>query len=121
MSEVHHDPALLGAARRAFPSFEEAVVAGWHLRSDPELPNRRANCAWAVGEPAVPLIEAIDEVVAWLSRDARTSNRQIAAALGVTEGTVRARIKRMEEAGFIRGRVTILDNFALGLNFEVIC
>ena len=72
MSEVHHDPALLGAARRAFPSFEEAVVAGWHLRSDPELPNRRANCAWAVGEPAVPLIEAIDEVVAWFSdRDRR--------------------------------------------------
>jgi len=26
----------------------------------------------------------------------------------------------MEEAGFIRGRVTILDNFSLGLNFEVI-
>jgi len=25
----------------------------------------------------------------------------------------------MEEAGFITGRVTLLDNFALGLNFEV--
>jgi ribosomal protein S18 acetylase RimI-like enzyme len=65
MSDIHHRPGLLGAARRAFPSFEEAVVAGWYVRSDPELPNRRANCAWAVGEPAVPLAEATDEVVAW--------------------------------------------------------
>lgn len=43
-------------------------------------------------------LDAVDQqIVAHLSRDARTSNRQIAAELGVTEGTVRARIKRMEE------------------------
>ena len=35
------------------------------------------------------------QIVAQLSRDARRSNGQIAADLGVTEGTVRARIKRM--------------------------
>lgn len=43
-----------------------------------------------------------------LSRDARTSNRKIAAALGVTEGTVRARIKRMEDDGQIR--ITAVTN-----------
>lgn len=37
-----------------------------------------------------------------LSVDARTSNRRIADALGVTEGTVRARIKRMQEDRQIR-------------------
>lgn len=44
-----------------------------------------------------------------LSQDARTSNRRIAEELGVTEGTVRARIKRMEDEGQIR--ITALTNF----------
>lgn len=43
-------------------------------------------------------LDSVDQkIVARLARDARTSNRQIAADLGVTEGTVRARIKRLEE------------------------
>ena len=49
-------------------------------------------------------------IVEWLSQDARTSNRKIAAALGVTEGTVRARIKRMEDDGQIR--ITAINNIA---------
>ncbi|MBN7795148.1 AsnC family transcriptional regulator [Parahaliea mediterranea] len=52
------------------------------------------------------------DIVQWLSRDARISNRQIAAELGVTEGTVRARIKRMEEQRQIRiTAVTNIDRF----------
>ena len=43
-----------------------------------------------------------------LARDARTSNRRVAEELGVTEGTVRARLKRMEDAGQIR--ITALTN-----------
>ncbi len=51
-------------------------------------------------------------IVHWLSRDARISNRQIAAELGVTEGTVRARIKRMEEEKLIRiTAVTNIERF----------
>ncbi|HUH38935.1 MAG TPA: Lrp/AsnC family transcriptional regulator [Spongiibacteraceae bacterium] len=46
------------------------------------------------------LLDDLDrQILSWLSRDARTSNRRIAAELGVTEGTVRARIKRMEDEG----------------------
>ena len=58
-------------------------------------------------------LDDIDKaIVKWLSRDARTSNRQIATALGVTEGTVRARIKRMEEEKLIRiTAVTNIDRF----------
>jgi DNA-binding Lrp family transcriptional regulator len=37
-----------------------------------------------------------------LTVDARVSNRQIAARLGVTEGTIRGRIRRLEEGGSIR-------------------
>ena len=52
-------------------------------------------------------------IVDWLSRDARISNRQVATELGVTEGTVRARIKRMEEEKLIRiTAVTNIDRFS---------
>ncbi|SRR6056297_606543 len=47
-------------------------------------------------------------IVAWLARDARSSNGRIAAELGVTEGTVRARIKRMQEEKQIR--ITAITN-----------
>lgn len=55
------------------------------------------------------LLDDVDRrIVEWLSRDARTSNRRIAAELGVTEGTVRARIKRMEDERLIR--ITAVTN-----------
>ena len=51
-------------------------------------------------------------IVSWLSRDARISNGHIATELGVTEGTVRARIKRMGEEKLIRlTAVTNIDRF----------
>ncbi len=51
-------------------------------------------------------------IVERLAPDARVSNRQIAEDLGVTEGTVRARIKRMEEQRQIRiTAVTNIDRF----------
>lgn len=61
-------------------------------------------------------LDEIDrQIVAQLSTDARTSNRQIASDLGVTEGTVRARIKRMEEEKQIRiTAVTNIDRFRNG-------
>ncbi len=46
-----------------------------------------------------------------LSRDARLSNRQIASQLGVTEGTVRGRIKRLQEDGLIA--FTAITSFGL--------
>jgi len=58
-------------------------------------------------------LDQVDKlIVAQLSQDARRSNGQIAADLGVTEGTVRARIKRMEEEKLIRlTAVTNIDRF----------
>lgn len=41
------------------------------------------------------------QLITQLSRDARVSNRKIAAELGVTEGTVRGRIKRLQQDGLI--------------------
>lgn len=58
-------------------------------------------------------LDAVDKaIVDRLAPDARTSNRQIAEDLGVTEGTVRARIKRMEQEKQIRiTAVTNIDRF----------
>lgn len=43
-------------------------------------------------------LDAVDrQLIEILSRDARVSNRKIAADLGVTEGTVRGRIKRLQQ------------------------
>lgn len=50
-------------------------------------------------------------IVAKLARDARVSNRQIAAELDVTEGTIRSRIKRLQAEGLIQ--FTVVTDFRL--------
>lgn len=42
------------------------------------------------------------QIIEMLSTDARLSNRRIASELGFTEGTIRSRVKRLEEENFIR-------------------
>jgi len=51
------------------------------------------------------------KIVDKLSRDARISNRAIAAGLGVTEGTIRSRIKRLQKEGLIH--FTVVTDFRL--------
>ncbi len=46
-----------------------------------------------------------------LSRDARVSNRHIASELGVTEGTIRTRIKRLQADGLIQ--FTVVTGFRM--------
>ena len=54
----------------------------------------------------LPLAQAGDsldrQIVAMLANDARLSFRKIAADLGVTEGTVRGRVKRLQAAGLLK-------------------
>lgn len=56
---------------------------------------------------------ALDEldrrIIEKLGRDARVSNRQIAAELEVTEGTIRSRIKRLQNEGLIQ--FTVVRDF----------
>jgi Lrp/AsnC family transcriptional regulator, regulator for asnA, asnC and gidA len=57
-------------------------------------------------------LDDLDErIVDKLSRDARVSNRQIAAEFGVTEGTIRSRIKRLQNEGLIQ--FTVVTDFRL--------
>ena len=62
---------------------------------------------------ALPQIDALDQaLIDMLSKDARVSNRKIAAELGVTEGTVRGRIKRLQQDGLIA--FTAITGFEMG-------
>lgn len=42
------------------------------------------------------------DIIRLLSDDARLSNRKIASKLGFTEGTIRSRVKRLEDENYIR-------------------
>lgn len=51
---------------------------------------------------SAPQLDQLDrQLIDILAKDARVSNRKIAADLGVTEGTVRGRIKRLQQEGLI--------------------
>jgi DNA-binding Lrp family transcriptional regulator len=62
---------------------------------------------------SAPSLDQLDQqLIDLLSRDARVSNRKIAAELGVTEGTVRGRIKRLQQDGLIA--FTAITGFEMG-------
>jgi DNA-binding Lrp family transcriptional regulator len=62
------------------------------------------------------VIDELDlEIIRALQRDARQSNRTVAAELGVSEGTVRARLRRLEQEQRVRIRaVSDVEAFGLG-------
>lgn len=68
--------------------------------------------------------EALDTIDAkildLIQKDASLSVADIADRVGLSSSPCWRRIKRMEEAGIIQGRVTLLDRSALGLGFEVV-
>ena len=47
------------------------------------------------------------QILDYLYKDVRTSNRKIASALEITEGTVRSRIGRMQEDDIVRFTATM--------------
>jgi len=65
-------------------------------------------------------IDSIDRAILdALQRDASGSTQQIAAAVGLSQNPCWRRIKRLEAAGFIRGRVALLDPDKLGVGITV--
>jgi DNA-binding Lrp family transcriptional regulator len=82
------------------------------LRSEFALDVLRYDSRWSAlrmvqADPFPPLdVDEIDDldlaIIGALQRDARSSNRRIAADLDVSEGTVRGRLRRMEADGKIR-------------------
>lgn len=60
------------------------------------------------------------KILSNLLKDSRLSNRQIASKVGVSVGTVIAKIKKMENEGIIKGYSAILDYEKLGYELTVI-
>lgn len=61
---------------------------------------------------STPVLDDLDrQLIDILARDARVSNRKIAVDLGVTEGTVRGRIKRLQQDRLIS--FTAITDFGL--------
>jgi len=58
-----------------------------------------------------PLDDLDHRIIKAFGKDGRASNRQIATDLGVTEGTIRTRIKRLQTAGLIQ--FTVVKSFRL--------
>ena len=53
-------------------------------------------------DPVVDLTKLDHEIIDAIVRNGRTSNREIARDLGVADGTVRAHLRRLEDAGLLR-------------------
>jgi DNA-binding Lrp family transcriptional regulator len=66
-------------------------------------------------------IDELDsKILAELLRDSRLSFREIARRVGSSVGTVLSRVRRMEEAGVIKGYTAILDHEKLGYQLTAI-
>ncbi len=65
-------------------------------------------------------LDSIDQqIVAVLEKNSRTANTEIAKKVGISETTVRKRIKKLETAGIIR-HLTVINPDALGYQVHVI-
>lgn len=116
------DRAELGAVISATIPQIEGIAA---VRCELAVDVLRFDSAWAaltaqtqdLPQPTL-MPGAIDEldlrIIEALQRDARSSNRSIAAELDVSEGTVRTRLRRMEEDNLVRIRaVSDVSSFGL--------
>jgi DNA-binding Lrp family transcriptional regulator len=59
----------------------------------------------------LPLDDLDRLIIAQLQRDARQTNRALAEAAGVAPSTMLARVRRLEEAGVIRGYHAVVAAF----------
>jgi len=66
------------------------------------------------------LDETDTKILKALTSDARLSSRQVSNQCGVSIGTVLSRIKRLEEAGMIKGYTALLDHEKLGYELTVV-
>ena len=66
------------------------------------------------------ILDAVDtQILDLIQHDAALSVAEIAERVGLSSSPCWRRIKRLEDSGVIRGRVSLLDRVQLGLDFEV--
>lgn len=99
-------PSGVSAAWEGIDLYSEAVPSQVSVPEPPHLP------------------DALDEVdqgiIQLLQADGRMALRQIARELNVSEGTIRFRLRRMEESGAV-SIVAVADPFRMGYNVMSFC
>lgn len=65
-----------------------------------------------------PLDRIDREIIGLLQKDARRSNREIAAKVNLAESTCSGRIRRLEQTGVIAGYHATVSPQALGIGFQ---
>lgn len=67
-----------------------------------------------------PRLDAIDRrILAELQKDARVSNVQLAARVGLSASPCLARVRRLEQEGYLKAYVALVSPEALGLSITV--
>ena len=59
-------------------------------------------------------------IVALMQEDARRSNKELASAVGIAPSTCSERVRRLEDAGVLRGYSAVVDPAALGIGMRAI-
>ncbi len=70
--------------------------------------------------PLLPTLDRIDAAILYhLQRDARITNRDLAERVSLSQSPCLARVKRLEDAGYIKSFVALLDAERMGLLVNV--
>src|ERR1700761_419944 len=78
------------------------------------------SCCLRSEDALTDLLDPVDaRILDLVQQDASLSVAEIAERVGLSPSPCWRRIKRLEDAGVIRKRVTLLDSERLGLAFEV--
>jgi DNA-binding Lrp family transcriptional regulator len=73
-----------------------------------------------MGSETVNVDEIDLKIIQILEADARTSFREIAKKLGISEGTVYNRVKRLQDEGVIKGYSARVDPTKLGMDLTAV-
>src|ERR1700734_2358782 len=75
---------------------------------------------WKGGKNLSEVLDSVDaRILDLIQHDASLSVAEIAERVGLSSSPCWRRIKRLEDVGIIKKRVTLLDREQLGLGFEV--
>jgi len=66
-------------------------------------------------------LDRIDfEILARLQKDARISNKELAAEVGMAPSSVHERMRRLDESGVLKGFYAVVDPEALGIRVQAL-
>ena len=75
-----------------------------------------------IGKNTMALLDQIDiKILQALQNNAKVNMKELSAELNISKTPVYERVKRLEEEGYIRNYVALVDNKKVGLPLVVFC